>query len=343
MEFGDSSQSSDVIGGGFQRFNKGVKSKRSLFIIFAVAIVLILMGPFLPAGVRSLVLEMMILCIFAMGYDILLGFTNQCSLGHSVFFGVGAYGAVLSILHFDAGLWSALLIAVALSFAFSFLEGVIAVRLSEAYFVIITAIFFSIFYLLAQDMTWLTGGDDGISIQVPPVSFGFISLSLYNPLVNYYFVFFFLIATYLILTRIVDSPLGKIFISIRENEERARFLGYNVFRYKLIAFVLSGVFAGLSGALYAIRLRYATAEFFGFHWSVNPIVWSLLGGMGTLIGPCIGVVIMSLFQYYVSAWWMHYLIIVGVLIIVILRVSPKGVVGYVKSKREEAKWRTPGT
>jgi branched-chain amino acid transport system permease protein len=324
-----------MIGGGFHR----IKSKLSLFTVLVVAIVLIVIGPVLPAGVMSLLLEMMILCIFAMGYDILLGFTNQCSLGHSLFFGIGAYGVVLSVSHFDVGLWSAVLIAVALSFAFAFLEGVVAVRLSEAYFVIITAIFFSIFYLLAQDMTWLTGGSGGLSFTVPPLSLGFASLDIYNRLVNYYFNFFFLMVTYIIVTRIVGSPLGRVFISIRENEERARFLGYNVFWYKLIAFILSGVFAGLAGALYAIRFRYVSAEFFGFRWSVNPIVWSLLGGLGTIIGPCFGVVIMSLFQYYVGAWWTQYLILVGVLIIVILRVSPKGIVGYVKSKREEAKWR----
>jgi branched-chain amino acid transport system permease protein len=335
MEFRSSSQKHGMIGGGIQRFEKGIRSKLSLIIFFVIVIVLILIGPVLPPGLMSLMLEMMILSIFAMGYDILLGYTDQCSLGHSLFFGVGAYGIVLSVLHLNAGFWLALLIALALSFIFAFLEGLISVRLSEAYFVIITAIFFSIFFLLALSMTWLTGGDDGLSVQIPPVSLGFASFSIYNPLVNFYLVLLFLIATYIILARIVSSPLGRVFISIRENQERARFLGYNVFRYKLAAFILSAVFAGLSGALYAIRLRYGNADFFGFTWSVSPIVWSLLGGMGTLTGPCIGVVIMSLFQYYVSAWWSQYLIIVGVLIIVVLRVSPKGIVGYIKSKRNE--------
>ncbi len=335
MELKSSSQKYGVIGGGIQGFKKRIRSKLSLFIFFVAAIALISMGPVLPTGLMSLVLEMMILSIFAMGYDILLGYTEQCSLGHSLFFGVGAYGIVLSILHLDAGFWLALLIALALSFTFAFLEGLIVVRLSEAYFVIITAIFFSIFHLLALNMTWLTGGDDGLSVEIPPVSLGFATFSIYDRLVNFYLVLFFLIATYIILERIVSSPLGRVFISIRENEERARFLGYNVYRYKLAAFILSGVFAGMSGAFYAIRLRYGNADFFGFEWSIYPIVWSLLGGMGTLIGPCIGVVIMSLFQYYVSAWWSQYLIIVGVLIIIVLRVSPKGIVGYIKSKREE--------
>jgi len=334
MRLRHSSEKMSAMGNGSLGFKKRVKAELGIFV--AVAIVLILVGPLLPPGARSLLIEMMIFSIFAMGYDILLGYTDQCSLGHSIFFGVGGYGIVFSILYINTGFWLAVLIALSLTLAIAFLEGLLTVRLSEAYFVIITAIFFSVFHLLALDLTWLTGGDDGLSITVPPISLGFTSLSIYNPLVNYYFVFIFLIATYGILNRIASSPLGRVFISIRENEERARFLGYNVFRYKLAAFMISGVFAGLSGALFALRLRYGNADFFGFAWSVNPIIWCLVGGMGTLIGPCIGVVIMCLFQYYVSAWWSQYLIIVGVLIIVVLRVSPKGIVGYIKSKRKEA-------
>ncbi len=317
----------------------GAKRRSKLFPYMAVGgvLLLILVGPFLPPGVMSLVLEMMILFIFAMGYDICLGYSAQCSLGHSLFFGVGAYGVVLSILHLNAGLWLALLIVLALSFAFALLEGLIAVRLSEAYFVIITAIFFSIFSLLALSMTWLTGGDDGLSVTIPPLNLGLASFSIYNPLVNYYLVLVFVVATYVLLRRIVHSPFGRVLLAIRENGGRAGFLGYNVFRYKLAAFVLSALFAGLSGALYAIRLRYANADFFGFSWSIIPIVWSLIGGMGSLIGPCLGVVILSLFRYYISAIWSQYLIIVGVLIIVILRLSPKGIVGYVRSKRMQGR------
>jgi len=339
MEHRNSPQKRKGAGSGFQLFMRRIKAKWTSLVFSLVVLMLIMIGPILPSGIMSLMLEMMILSIFAMGYDICLGYTDQCSLGHSLFFGVGAYGIVLPVLHFNVGLWLALLIALAVTFVFAFLEGLISVRLSEAYFVIITAIFFFIFFLLALSMTWLTGGDDGLSVQIPPVDLGFATFSIYNRLVNFYFVLFFLVATYIILTRIVNSPLGKVFISIRENQERATFLGYNVFRYKLAAFVLSALFAGLSGALYAIRLRYGNADFFSFTWSVNPIIWSLLGGMGTLVGPCIGVVILSLFQYYVSGWWSQYLIIVGVLLIIVLRVSPKGIMGYFRSKTEERRWK----
>ncbi len=300
------------------------------YLLFSTLIFLVVLGGVLPRGVRALLIQMMIFSIFAMGYDMSLGYTNQCSLGHSAFFGVGAYGVVLSMSLLKLGVLSSLGVAVLVGTAAAFLTGLVSVRLSEAYFVIVTALFSAIFHLLSLDMSWLTGGDDGLTISLPKIVIGPLHLSLYNPLVNYFFVLFFLTMSYGILKRMVHAPLGRVFIAIRENEKRTRFLGYNIFSYKLMAFVISGIFTALSGGLYALTLRYATTDFFSLYWSIIPIVWCLVGGLGSLVGPCIGVLFLSLFQYYVSAWWTHYLILFGVLILVILRVSRKGIVGYVE-------------
>ena len=309
--------------------------KKSFLPFFAVGsfFILVFLGVMLPSGARSLVIQMMIFSIFAMGYDFSFGFTNQCSLGHSIFFGAGAYGAILFILKFKLGLILSLLIGTAIGFLLAVILGLICVRLTEAYFVIVTAIIASVFHLLAMDMTWLTGGDDGLTVTVPKISFGFTELSLYQPAVNYYFVLFFLVLTYFVLNKMLQAPLGKIFVAIRENEKRANFLGYNVYGYKLIAFVVSGVCGALGGGLYALTLRYASADYFSFYWSILPIVWCLVGGLGTLIGCWIGVLLLSLFQYYISAWFTYYLLVFGVLILVILRVSRKGVLGYLFSLR----------
>ena len=291
-------------------------------------LILTVLGVLMPRGPRSLAMQTMAFCIFAMAYDLCFGYTNQCSLGHSVFFGVGAYGVVLSLLHLQSGILLGLLIAFMAGMVVAFLMGSICVRLTEAYFVIVTALFSAIFHLLSLDMTWLTGGDDGLSVTLPDISVGGVRLSLYDPMTNYYFILVFFLASYLLMRRITEAPLGKVFISIRENEKRAAFLGYDPFRYKLAAFVLSGAFTALAGSIYALTLRYATADLFGLYWSVIPIVWCLIGGVGTLVGPCIGVALMFFFQYYVSAWWTHYLILFGVLILVILRTSRKGLLGY---------------
>ncbi|MGA3174086.1 MAG: branched-chain amino acid ABC transporter permease [Syntrophorhabdales bacterium] len=301
---------------------------RRFFALLAIALFAVL-GLILPQGARSLVIQMMIFSVFAMGYDVCLGLTNQCSLGHSIFFGVGAYGAILAIVHLKAGVLTSLAGGVGSGLVFAVLVGIVCVRLSEAYFVIVTAIISAVFHLLAMDLTWLTGGDDGLSVSVPPFALPGVTLSLYQPLVNYYFVLFFLAAAYLLLERIVRAPLGKIFVSIRENEKRVRFLGYDVLRYKLIAFVLSAGLGSLAGALYGLTLRYASADYFSFYWSVLPVVWCLVGGLGTLAGPWIGAVLMSLFQYYVSAWFTYYLLLFGILVLVILKVSRKGILGYI--------------
>jgi branched-chain amino acid transport system permease protein len=314
---------------------KKIPQKGSFTRKFAIVLLLLLliMGFILPQGARSLVIQIMILCILAMGYDVCQGFTNQCSLGHSIFFGAGGYGAVFAIMVLKTGVLPAIFFSLLFGFVVSLVTGAISVRLSEAYFVILTAIYFAIFHLLANDLTWLTGGDDGFPFKVPPLSIGVTTLSLYDPLVNYYFAFVFLVASYLVLNQITQSSLGKIFVSIRENEKRVKFVGYNVFRYKLIAFIISGTFSALSGGLYALSLRYVSADFFSFTWSILPVVWCLIGGLGTLVGCWIGVILMWIFQYYVSVIWTYYMIFFGLIILLILRVSRKGIIGYLTSRR----------
>jgi branched-chain amino acid transport system permease protein len=293
---------------------------------------LVIMGITLPRGACSLLMHVMVFCIYAMGYDISLGFTNQTSLGHSVFFGMGAYGFALPVLSWHFGIIPAMLLSVLVGFIVALILGYISVRLSEAYFVIVTAIFTAVFYLVSLDQIEITGGDDGLSIPLAPISIGAWQISLYDMVTNYYAILVLLVASYLILRMLIRSPLGRIWICIRENPQRTEFLGYNVFRYKLAAFAISGMFTALAGALYAMTLRYTAADFFNIYWSIMPIVWCLVGGLGTLAGPCIGVFLMFWFQYYVSAWFTYYLIIFGVLILVILRVSRKGIAGFILSK-----------
>lgn len=302
------------------------------YFALGALVLLAILGTVLPSGARSLMIQIMIFGIFAMGYDVCLGYTAQCSLGHSLFFGAGAYACVLSVMHLKAGLLTALAISVGSGFVLAAVLGPICVRLSEAYFVIVTAIIAAVFHLLAMDLIWLTGGDDGLCISVPPLKLGFVDLSLYQPLTNYYFVLFFMAVTYFVLARILRAPLGKIFVAIRENPKRALFLGYNVTRYKLIAFIISGMVGALAGGLYAVTLRYCSADYMGFYWSVLPVVWCLIGGQGTLVGSWLGVALMSLFQYYVSAWFTYYLLLFGVLVLIILSVSRKGILGFIASK-----------
>lgn len=300
------------------------------FLLYAVFLLgLILLGLLSSSGILSLLIIMIIYSIYAISYDLLLGFANQPSLGQSLFFGLGAYGMVLSAIRWEWGFWGSMGIALLVGSVGGLVVGFLAVRVTEAYHVILTALVASVIFILAKNATPLTGGSGGLSFDVPPVFLGPVKLSVYDPATNFFLVLAFGLAVYLFLRRLVATPLGRVWMGIRENENRMISLGYNTYYYKLAAFVTASMLTALAGALYAIRLRYVSAEFFDFMWSVLPFIWVIVGGIGTLVGPVIGVVIFTIFQTYVSDWWTHYLILFGVLILVVLRWGPKGIMGYV--------------
>ena len=149
---------------------------------------------------------------------------------------------------------------------------------------------------------------------------------------NYYLVLFFAATTYLFLRRMVHSPLGKVFISIRENEDRARLIGYNVQRYKLIAFIIAGGLSGLAGGLYSLTLKYASAGF--LHWSISghAVVYTIVGGMGTLIGPVLGAAIVMSLEHYLINYLQATDLVVGIALVFMVLVAPKGLVGLIQSR-----------
>ncbi len=288
-------------------------------------------GPLLPQATSSLIMVILIYSIFALAYDVLFGLSNQPSLGQSLFWGLGAYGCVLTVLHLGWGLWAALAAGTAVALGAALISGAIVVRLGEAYYVIATAIFASVLQLLARNMTHITGGTNGINFTVPDAYLGPLRLSLYDPLTNYYFVLGFAALVYALVWMVSRARLGRAWLGIKENEDRMPFVGYRVLAYKLAAFVLAAALTGLAGGLYAARLRYANSELFGLQWAVLPIVWSILGGPGSLLGPVAAVAILALFEYYVSSFFSNYLLIVGILLIVILRWSQQGIAGAIRS------------
>ena len=296
-----------------------------------VLILLSAAGLAAPQGVVSLLMIIMIYSIYAMAYDMLLGYADQPSLGQSLFFGLGAYGFILAIGRLGWSFWPSMAAGLGLGLVGALLVGAIAVRLVEAYHVIFTAIISSVVYLLAKNLTPLTGGSGGLPTKIPSLDLGGISLTVYDPVTNFFLIMVFALAVYLLLERMVNSPLGMVWKAIRENPTRTSYLSYNIYFYKLAAFAVAGTLTALAGVLYAVRLRYASAEFFSFEWSVLPFIWILLGGIGTLHGAILGVALFTIFQYYISEWWAHYLIVFGVLIIIMLRWAPKGIMGLIRS------------
>jgi len=272
--------------------------------------------------------EILIWSLLAVAFNLIFGFAGLMSLGHSIFFGAGAYGVAWSVLWFGLGLWTSMLIAVLLSVIVACAVGVFAVRVREHGFIIVTVVAAGIITMIANRAVTVTGGDDGLSFRVPALTVLHLEFSLVDRLTRYYFVLFVVLVLYTLYWKLVHSMLGRIFVLIRDNEERASFIGYNVDRYKLLAFVLSGGIAGVAGMLYSLHTRYANSEFFQWTVSAEAIVWTLFGGAGTLAGPVVGTGVLLLFKEWLSRTLVHtYPIFLGAVIILIVLFAPNGVVG----------------
>ena len=197
----------------------------------------------------NIVAEILIWSLLAASVNLLFGYVGLLSFGQALFFGFGMYGVALSINGWGVGFWPALAIGIVAASAMALVAGVLAVRLTWHYFAIITVVFSLIFYFAAMSMKWLTGGDDGISFAPPPVlSVGAYTLSLADATVQYYVILAVVLVAFVLTALIVNSPLGLSFKAVRENDRRAALIGINVYRTRLVAFVIAGALAGTSAA-----------------------------------------------------------------------------------------------
>lgn len=264
-----------------------------------------------------LVTEALILGVYALSFDLIFGYAGMLSFGQSIFFGVGAY-TILYSFKGGLGLAVSLLLAVFVAGVFGLLVGSAVVRIKGAKFFLVTLVGSILFYLLALDNRWLTGGSDGM--VVPTVFPGLAE--------NYYLVLGVSLTAVLFALALVNSPLGLVLKMIRDNERRAGLLGYSVERYKVVAFTIGGGIAGLAGGLYAYTSGFASAGF--FHWtrSADAVVWTILGGAGTVVGPFVGAALLTIVRDTLSALIGNiYPVIVGGLLVLSVVVFPRGVFG----------------
>jgi branched-chain amino acid transport system permease protein len=245
---------------------------------------LLLFLPFITPY-KALASQMLVFGIFAIGYDIAFGYTGLLSFGHAAFFGLGAYGTGLTLIHLSIPAPLAILIGIMISLLVAFPIGYLSIRRRGIYFAMVTLAFAQMIYFIAFKWRSLTGGDDGLH-GVPRPPLGFIDLR--SELVLYYFILFFFILSIILGIRIIKSPFGKTLECLRENEERARSIGYNPTRYKLISFIISAFFAGLAGGLYALLQNFVPLFSLGLDISGDVVLMTLIGGMGTLYGPIMG-------------------------------------------------------
>jgi branched-chain amino acid transport system permease protein len=276
----------------------------------------------------SVIAEILIWSLLAASVNLLFGYVGLLSFGQALYFGFGMYGVAIGISDFGLSFWPAFALGIVAAMAMALATGIFAVRLTWHYFAIITVVFSLIFYFLALTNKWLTGGDDGINFTLPPtVSIGATKWSFTDSTFQYFFILASVSLCFWLMRRLIGSPLGRAFLAIRNNDVRASLIGLNVYLLRLIAFVLAGFLAGVAGALFAFFGRYASASYMFYHVSGEAVVWAIVGGAGTLLGPLVGTAIFIVVREIVSTHWEHHSLVVGAVAILVVMFAPKGVVG----------------
>lgn len=273
------------------------------------------------------VARIMVLACYAMGYNLLLGYTGLMSLGHAMFFAAGMYGCGLGIYYLGMGPVSGFAFGVGCALGFAALFGLLALRTSGVAFLIVTMMFGQAVYLTILYFNTITLGDQGfvLSDRLPPL--------LVDDDARYNLAFALFSVCLLGCWALVRSPMGRVLVAIRENEARTRLLGYDTRAYKLLALVLSGGMAGAAGALYALLFAYVGASFAAILWSISPLLWTLLGGAGTTLGPLLGTGIMFYLEDLSRDWTSAYLFVVGAVLLALVLFFPKGLLGSLRERK----------
>lgn len=292
--------------------------------------------------------KIMIMAIFAMSLDLLLGYTGLVSFGHAGFYGVSAYALVLLTPQYQAAnFWTSFPLAVAASALVALVIGFFVVRTQGIYFIMVTLAFAQMLYFVFAD-TKIAGGHDGIFIDFRPVAkIGeWQPFNLDNFTHVYYVVLVFLVLAFVFLRVILKSPFGKVLVGIRVNEHRMKSLGYATFRYKLVCFMIAGALAGVAGYLAAVQFGVVNPEMMGWHLSAAVMMMVILGGMGTLVGAAIGAGVWMLLELSFQGLpqvggvnlGKHWQIFMGLFIVLSSLWLPKGLIGL-----GSALWRRPSS
>jgi branched-chain amino acid transport system permease protein len=284
-------------------------------------------APFMSKFYLLLAFDALLFGAVAMSLDLLMGYTGLVSFGHAAFFGLGAYATAVLLERGVVSLWACLGLAVLVVGLYALAVSYFSTVRRGIYFALLTLIFAEVVFTFFR-YTQTFGGSDGIQGVPPPELLpGFV---LDTPLRNYYVVVAFLVVTYVICRVVVTSHFGRVLVAIRENEDRARFLGYNVQRYKMAVCMVSALLTGLGGALYPGRSAFATPDLMLWTVSGELIIMVMIGGLGTLTGPILGGAFFILLQEKVSSYVDWYFIVIGLVLIFIVLFMPRGLLGFRK-------------
>jgi branched-chain amino acid transport system permease protein len=296
----------------------------------------------LPAYHHGVLARVMVLAVFAMGYNLLFGYAGLLSLGHAMFFSAGLYGAGLSVYHLGWSVPSAFAGGIFVGAVLSAAIGVLALRTTGVAFMIVTMMFAQVFYLTTLYFNVWTGGDQGIVLPQPSrvvTAFG-STFDLTDPTTRYLAALALFSLVLVATLALVRSPHGRVLVAIRENEQRTTMLGYDTFANKLVAVVVSGAACAAAGAAYALLFGYVGSTFASVQYSILPLLWVLLGGAATTLGPLVGTVFMyylidisnDLLAAWAPGWNFSAIGVVGVALILLILFFPKGLLGSIRER-----------
>lgn len=303
---------------------------RALALHLAVPALLLGLHFVLPDYHHGVMARILVLAVYALGYNLLFGYTGLLSLGHALHFGAGVYGAGLTMLHLGWPAWAGLLAGLAAGTLSGALTGLLALRTIGVGFMIVTLMFAQAGFLTSLHFSEWTLGDEGFVIPQATRAIGALDLS--DGDTRYLAALALFTAALLLKFWLVGSRTGRVMVAIRENEERTRMLGFATGPVKLMALTLSAAYAGAAGACFAVFFGYVGATFLTIEYSILPLLWVLVGGAGTVLGPLLGAVAM----FYVVEWAKEitdaYMIVVGAALVVLILVARKGLLGALRAR-----------
>jgi len=302
----------------------------------AAVILFLLVFPLLMPY-QALAINILLFGLFAVGFNLLFGYTGLLSFGHAAFLGTGSYLTGIAMVHGGLHWIVALVVGVLAATAAGALIGFLAIRTRGIYFSMVTLALGQIVYYVFYKAERWTGGENGLrGIQVPKIEIGGLTLDFLNPTTKYYVILVFVAAALWFVSRLLASPFGAVMEAVRENEKRAAACGFDVARTKLLVFTLSAALCGLAGGLRALHLSVVPIDSLHYLQSGQAVMMCLLGGMGTFFGPFVGAAVFLTLEDVVTTLTQHWMAVVGIVFIVFVLFFPAGIWGTLMKRLERA-------
>jgi branched-chain amino acid transport system permease protein len=296
-------------------------------------IILSLIAPFIITEFYLTILcEALVMSLLALSFNLLFGYMGQLSFGQAAFYGLGGYTVAMLMTKVHFNFWLSIVAGVLVASIIGLIVGFFCVRLRGIYFAILTLAFGELIFFIVFKWHNFTGGDDGIQGVFPPEF-------LKSLISYYYFILIVFLLSAFILWKIIHSPFGQTIVSMRENSERTEFLGINIAKYQLIAFVIAAAFAGLAGAIWVPFYRSVAPSYLTWIKSGEPVMAAILGGPSLFFGPILGMFIMTFFHAWVLGFTVYWPVVMGALILVVIFFLPGGILGFIHEKVKQRRER----